>query len=99
MPLKANTDSVSTAPASSAPVCRPMVVDTGSIALRSTCRRVIRPGARPLALRGADVVLVQHLEHRGPGHPDDDRQRDGAEREGRQDQVQRPHPRRRPTPG
>ena len=50
MPLKANTDSVSTAPASRAPVCRPIVVETGSIALRSTCRRVISPAASPLAV-------------------------------------------------
>uniref|UniRef100_A0A1I8AW89 ATP synthase beta subunit n=1 Tax=Steinernema glaseri TaxID=37863 RepID=A0A1I8AW89_9BILA len=36
---------------------------------------------------GADVVLAQHFEHRGAGHACDHRQRDGAEHDGRQDQV------------
>ena len=49
MPLKANTDSVSTAPLSSWPVSRPTMVMIGSIAFFSTCRRVMSPRARPLA--------------------------------------------------
>ena len=41
---------MSTAPASSSPTCSPIVVETGSNALRSTCRPRTVPGARPFEL-------------------------------------------------
>ncbi len=37
--------------------------------------------------RGAYVVFTQHFKHRGAGHPCDHRQRNGAQHDGRQDQV------------
>ena len=49
MPGHANTVSVSTAPESSSPVCRPMIVETGSRALRSTCRESTMYGGKPFA--------------------------------------------------
>ncbi|MNT71713.1 hypothetical protein D3C72_2102280 [compost metagenome] len=36
---------------------------------------------------GTDVVFTQYFQHRGAGHPGDHRQRDGAQHDGRQDQV------------
>ena len=54
------------------------MVTTGSSALRSTCRPRIVCGGQALGLGGAHVVLVEHLEHRGPGDPEDHRERDGA---------------------
>ena len=49
MPGYAKTVSVSTAPESSSPVCNPMIVETGSIAFRSTWRRSTIRGGRPFA--------------------------------------------------
>ena len=48
MPPKLKTVSVSTAPASRPPVCRPIVVMTGSRALRMTWRARITWMVRPL---------------------------------------------------
>ncbi len=48
-PWKEKTVSVRIAPDSSSPSCRPMIVTTGSSALRSTCRRVTVWRSRPLA--------------------------------------------------
>ena len=50
MPAKAKTVSVSTAPESSRPVCSPIVVTTGSMALRSMCRRRDRRRRQALGL-------------------------------------------------
>ena len=83
MPPKSKTFSVSTAPASSSPTCRPIVVDTGSSALRRTCRLRTTPGGEALGLGGAHEVLVEHVEHAGPGDPHDDRERDGGQRDAR----------------
>ena len=44
-------------------------------------------GAQALRPRGADVVLVLDVEHGGARDPRDDRERDRAERDRRQDQV------------
>ena len=49
MPGQAKTVSVSTAPASSRPTCRPITVAIGSIAFRSTWRRSTMRGATPFA--------------------------------------------------
>ena len=64
MPGQAKTVSVSTAPESSNPICRPMMVTIGSIAFRSTCRLSIVLGDTPFARR-ADVVFVLDVEHGG----------------------------------
>ena len=49
IPGHANTVTVSTAPESSRPVCRPMIVEIGSIAFRSTCRESTSRGGKPFA--------------------------------------------------
>jgi hypothetical protein len=49
MPGRANTVSVWMAPESSRPACRPITVETGRSALRSTWRRSTTLGGRPLA--------------------------------------------------
>ena len=49
MPGQANTVSVSSAPPRRLPNCRPMTVDTGSMALRSACLMLTEPFDRPLA--------------------------------------------------
>ena len=49
MPGHANTVSVSSAPPKRLPNCRPMTVDTGSMALRSACLMLTEPFDRPLA--------------------------------------------------
>ena len=45
------------------------------------------PGGEALGLGGADVVLVEHVEHRGPGDPEDHREGDRGQGDRRQDQV------------
>ncbi|SVJ74565.1 Uncharacterised protein [Klebsiella pneumoniae] len=46
------------------------------------------PGRRQaLGAGGAHIVFAQHLEHRRAGHAGNHRQRDGAQHDGRQDQV------------
>ena len=49
MPGQANTVSVKSAPPSRLPNCRPMTVDTGSMALRRACLTLTEPLERPLA--------------------------------------------------
>ena len=49
MPGQLKTVSVSRAPPSRLPNCRPMTVVTGSIALRSACLMYTEPLERPLA--------------------------------------------------
>ena len=93
MPPQLNTFSVSTAPASSSPTCSPMVVDTGSSALRSTCRLRIDARGEALGVGGAHEVRVEHVEHRRPGDPDDHRERDGGQRDRGQHQVAAARPR------
>ena len=87
MPGNAKTVSVRIAPESSSPTWSPMIVVTGSIALRSTCRRSTALRREPLRARGAHVVLVLDVEHRGARDARDDRERDRAERDRGQDQV------------
>ena len=50
------------------------------------------PARQAFRASRSDVVLVQHFEHRGAGHPCDDRQRNGAERDRRQDQMRQRGP-------
>ena len=45
-----------------------------------------------LGAGGADIILLQHLEHGGAGNARDQRDVDAAERDGRQDQVLQPWP-------
>ncbi len=68
-------------------VCSPMTVTTGSSALRSSVTE--HDGALLEALRAGrpDVVQTEDLEQARAGHPGDDRQRDGADGDGRQDEV------------
>ena len=61
-PGQAKTVSVRTAPESSRPVWRPMIVAIGSSALRKTWPRVDDPRRQALRASRAHVVLVLHVE-------------------------------------
>ena len=62
------------------------IVTTGSRALRRTCLRMTRISPAPFP-RGADVVLVLHLEHRRPDHPRVERGEEEREGEPWQNEV------------
>ena len=64
-----------------------MTVTTGSSALRIPWRTTTEPLREALGPRRPDVVEAEHLEQARAGHAGDDRQRDRAERDGRQDEV------------
>ena len=87
MPGRPNTDSVSTAPPSKAPNCRPMTVTRGSRALRMAWRKRTMPLAQALGSGGTNVVEAHHVEQVGACEPRDNRQRDGAQGDRGQDQV------------
>ena len=46
------------------------------------------PRGQALGFRGADIVLVEHIEDRGPGDPEDHREGDGGERHRWKHQVE-----------
>ena len=81
MPPKLKTVSVSTAPASRPPVCRPIVVMTGQQGVAHDVAGPDDLGGQALGLGGAHVVLVEHVEHGGAGDPEDHRERDRGERD------------------
>ncbi len=87
MPGQEKIVSVSTAPASSVPTCRPMVVTTGISALRKAWKRGDAALGQALGAGGAHVVFAQHLEHGRAGLARDDGERNGAEHDRGQDQM------------
>ena len=64
-----------------------MIVTTGSIALRKACLRSTAALVEALGSSGPDVVEAEDLEQARAGDARDDRQRDRAQGDGRQDEV------------
>ena len=64
-----------------------MTVTTGSRPLRRAWRRTTSSSLKPLRPGGADVVVAEHVDQARAGHPGDDRQRDRADGDRREDQV------------
>ena len=88
----ANTLSVTTAPPISSAMPMPITVTIGTAAFFSACTNRMLRCAEALGARGADVVLLQHLEHGRARDARDQRDIDAAERDRRQDQVLEPGP-------
>ena len=88
----ANTLSVTTAPPIRSAMPMPMMVTIGIAAFFSAWTNSMLALAEALGARGADVVLLQHVEHAGARHARDQRDVDAAERDARQDQVAQPRP-------
>ena len=88
----ANTLSVTTAPPISSATPMPMTVTIGTAAFFSACRNRMLRWPDALGARGADVVLLQHLEHGRARDAGDQRDVDEAERDRGQDQVLEPRP-------
>ena len=88
----AKTLSVTTAPPISSAMPMPMTVTIG---IGGVLQRMQEQDAhlrrRPWA-RGADIILLQHFQHRGAGDARDQRDIDKAERDRGQDQVLEPRP-------
>ena len=87
MPGQLKIVSVTMAPVNRNGISRPMLVTTGSSALRSACRKCDDPRREALGLGRADVVLAQRLEHARADEPAVARDVDHDEGDDRQDQV------------
>ena len=70
----------------------PITVTIGTEAFFSACSSSTRLGRQSLGVGGADVVLRQHLQHRGARDAGDQRHVGDAERQRRQDQALGPRP-------
>ena len=75
--------SVRTAPAISVVICRPIDGDDGDERVAQRMDADDPEGREALGAGGADIILLEHLEHRGARHARDHRERDGAEHDGR----------------
>ena len=82
-----NTVSVMTTPEISSAMPMPITVTIGTAAFFSACSSSTRSVASALGVGGADVVLRQHLQHRGARDAGDQRHVGDAERHRRQDQA------------
>ena len=82
-----NTLSVTTTPPISSATPMPITVTIGTAALRERVARAAPSIGLALGARGADVVLLQHLEHARAGDARDQRDVDRRERERRQRDV------------
>ena len=85
----ANTLSVTTAPPISSAMPMPITVTIGTDGVLERVDEQDAALPQALGAGGADIVLLQHLEHGGAGDARDQRDVDAAERDGRQDQVLR----------
>ena len=83
MPGHEKTVSVSTAPESSVPSCRPVIVTTGISAFLRTWRADDAALGQALGARRRHVVLADLLQHRRARHARDHGQRDRRERQRR----------------
>ena len=70
----------------------PMIVTIGTAAFFSAWPISTCSVAEAFRLRGADVVLRQHVEHAGAGDARDQRDVDHAERQARQDEMRQERP-------
>ena len=90
MPGQANTVSVMIEKATIEPSCRPTTVMTGTSVLLSAWWKWTARSESPRALREADVVRAQHLEHLGAHQPHDQRHLEQRQRDRRHDQRLQP---------
>ena len=87
MPGQPNTFSTTTTPDMKMPMSRPIMAMIGRTALRKPWTRMTPPFGHALGAGGADIVLAQHLDHRGAHHARIPAAAGQPERHGRQDQV------------
>ena len=87
MPGHWKTVSVMIEKASSAPICRPMIVITGTSVFLSAWPKLMLRFAQAAGARELDVVGAHHLQHLGAHQPHDQRQLEQRERDRRHDDV------------
>ena len=87
IPGRLKTVSVSTAPDSRHADFQADDGDDGDEGIAQGMFGDHHPLINPFGARRADIILAEHFEQAGAGHAGDDRERNGADRQGRQDQM------------
>ena len=87
MPGQPKTLSTTTTPRMKMPMSMPIMAMIGRMALGSAWPSSTRRRRQPLGAGGADIVLAQHVDHRGAHHARIPAGAEDAEGERRQDQM------------